>query len=234
MSAELPPADTNVPFERVGSMVRQLTHDIRNGLNSMELQAAYISDLLRDPEEGVDTLAEMKRLRAMFAEQSRALQRFSARFRIGEPNAVNYPAKLFLEDFRERLAKTQPNFAPQIAWTDALAEEAIAVDPEMIFAALGEFFQNAEQFHESGRPVTAHAGASAGYFQIELREPKTAVASDPATWGRVPLVSTRRSGFGLGIFYARQLLAALGGKVEQAHDATAAELSTRIFLPLTK
>ena len=234
MCAELPPAETNVPFERVGAMVRQLTHDVRNGLNSMELQAAYISDLVRDPEDGADALAELKRLRGMFAEQGRALQRFAARFRTGKPETVNYPAKLLLEDYRERLMKTQPDFAPQVAWTDDLAEEVIAVDPEMIFAALGEFFQNAEHFQETGPPVTAQAGAKTGRFQIELREPRTTVASPPATWGCAPLVSTRRGGCGLGLFHARQLLAALGGGVELAHDATTARLTTRIFLPLVR
>ena len=37
-----------VPFERVVSMVRHLTHDARNGLNSVDLQAAYVAELATD------------------------------------------------------------------------------------------------------------------------------------------------------------------------------------------
>jgi hypothetical protein len=216
-------------------MVRQLTHDVRNGLNSMELQTAYIADLIKQPEEGVDIGAELKRLRAMFAEQGRTLQRFSARFRTTKPEPVNYPAKLFVADFRERLAKTQPSFAPQVGWTDDLSEESvIAVDAEMIFAALGEFFQNAELFQEDKQPVSAHASVEAKQWQIELGERRTSVASPPATWGLEPLVSSRRGGCGLGLFYARQLLGLHGGGMEFAHDPAAARLTTRIYLPLAK
>ena len=231
---EPPPEIVAVPFERVAAMVRKLTHDVRNGLTLMELQSAYVTDLLRNLEDSADAVAEVKRLRGMIEEQARALQRLSARFRVAPPNPVRYPAKSFVEDFRERLAKTLPDFAPEVAWTEDLRAEAISVDVEMIFGALGESFQNAARFQKPGERVAAHAEANAGRFQIELREQKSAVPSDPAAWGREPLVSTRHDGYGLGLFHARQLLAAHGGGLEIAHDAAAAQLTTRIFLPLAK
>ena len=231
-AAAPPPANVTVPFERVGTMVRQLTHDVRNGLNGMELQAAFVAELLRDPEDAADALVALKRLRTLIAEKGRWLQRFSARFHVPPPNPVTYPAKMFTEDFRARLAKTLPDFAPQVAWTQDLADEAISVDIEMVFAALGEILQNAAHFQERGEPVTAHAAAKGGRFQIGLREHRAAVSSAPATWGREPLVSTRPGGYGLGLFHARRLLAAHGGGVEITHDPSAALLTTRIFLPL--
>ena len=231
-AAELPSTNVAVPFERVAVMVRQLTHDVRNGLNGMELQSAYVAELLRDPEDAADALDALKRLRELIAENGRMLQRFSARFHVAPPNPVTYPAKHFVEDFRARLAKTLPDFAPQVAWTDDLADEAIEIDVEMIFAALGEFLQNAAHFQERGKPVSAHASARAGRFQIELREHRTAPPSAPATWGCEPLVSTRPGGYGLGLFHARRLLAAHGGGVEFTHDAASAQLTTRVFLPL--
>ena len=231
-AAELPSANVAVPFERVAVMVRQLTHDVRNGLNGMELQSAYVAELLRDPEDAADALDALKRLRELIAENGRMLQRFSARFHVAPPNPVTYPAKHFVEDFRARLAKTLPDFAPQVAWTDDLAGEAISVDVEMIFAALGEIWQNAAHFQERGEPVSAHASAHTGRFQIELRQHRTALPSAPATWGREPLVSTRPGGYGLGIFHARRLFAAHGGGVEFTHDDASAQLTTRVFLPL--
>ena len=231
-AAELPPADFAVPFERVGTMVRQLTHDVRNGLNAMELHAALVAELLHDPEDAADAAIALKRLRGLIAENAKSLQRFTARFHVTPPDLVAYPAKMFTEDFRARLAKTLPDFAPQMAWTEDLADEAIAVDVEMAFAALGEILQNAAHFQERGEPVTAHASAKAGRFQIELREHHAALSSAPGTWGREPLVSTRSGGCGLGVFYARRLLAANGGGVEFTHDPASAQLTTRVFLPL--
>ena len=231
-AAKLPPANVAVPFERVAGLVRQLTHDVRNGLNAMELQSAYVGELLRDPEDVAAAAAEVKRLRGMIAENANSLRRLSARFRADPPHPIRYPANLFVEDFRARLAKSLPDFAPQVAWTQDLAGEAVSIDVEMILAALGEVFQNAAHFQERGQPVTAHAAAKAGRFQIELRECRAALPSAPATWGREPLVSTRPGGYGLGIFHARRLLAAHGGGVEFTHDPASAQLTTRIFLPL--
>ncbi len=233
-TAEPPAAEVTVPFERVGALVRQLTHDVRNGLNGMELQAAFVAELLRDPEDAADALLALQRLRTLIAEQGKMLQRCSARFHVPPPNFVTYPAKHFVEDFRARLAKTLPDFAPQVAWTEDLADEAIPVDVEMIFAALGEILQNAAHFQERGEPVAAHAKVDGEIFQIELREHRTALSSAPATWGREPLVSTRPGGYGLGIFHARRLLAAHGGGVEFTHDPASAQLTTRIFLPLAR
>ena len=99
---------------------------------------------------------------------------------------------MFTEDFRARLAKTLPDFAPQMAWTEDLADEAIAVDVEMAFAALGEILQNAAHFQERGEPVTAHASAKAGRFQIELREHHAELPAAPATWGREHVISDRK------------------------------------------
>ena len=231
-TAELPPPDVLVPFERVATMVRQLTHDVRNGFSAMELQSAYVAELLRDPEDLSDAASELKRLRGMIAENTNSLRRFSARFRVTQPGLVAYPARMFTEDCRARMAKALPDFAPQVAWTEDVADEVIPLDFEMVSAALGEIFQNAAHFQERGEPVTAHASAKAGRFQIELREHHAALPSAPATWGREPFVSTRPGGHGLGIFHARQLLAAHGGGVDFTYDPASAQLTTRVFLPL--
>lgn len=225
-------AEPTVPFGRVEKMVRQLTHDVRNRLSGMQLQAAYAAELLSDPGDAAEAVRELKRLRGLIEDYAKTLPRFSARFWVAVPERVRYPVKMLVEDFRARLARTQPDFAPQVMWTEELADEAVEVDPEMIFAALGEFLQNAAHFQEAGAPVLARAATDAGRFCVTLRERKTALSSAPATWGAEPLVSTREGGYGIGLFHARQLLAAHGGGVEFTHDPASAHLTTRVFLPL--
>lgn len=231
-AAELPPGEVMVPFERVGALVSQLTHDVRNRLSGMQLQSALVGELLTAPEDAEKARRALNVLRGIIEDYAKTLQRFSARFRVATPALLTYPAKMFTEDFRARLAQTLPDFAPQVAWTEDLADEAIPVDPEMAFAALGEILQNAAHFQERGEPVAAHAAVKAGRFEIELREHRAAVPSEPGTWGREPLVSTRSGGYGIGLFHARRLLAAQGGGVEFTHDPASAQLTTRVFLPL--
>jgi nitrogen-specific signal transduction histidine kinase len=67
---------------------------------------------------------------------------------------------------------------------------------------------------------------------VELIEPKSSVPSAPETWGLEPLVSTRRSGFGMGLFQARQIIDLHGGEMTFTFDQTRQRLTTRVALPL--
>jgi signal transduction histidine kinase len=217
-----------VPFERVAGLVRQLTHDIRNGLNTIDLQAAFLQELIADPEAS----PEVRRIRTMVSSTAKSLQSFSANFWLGEIHPVTYSAKIFVEDFRSRLSSVLPDGAVTITWTETLGDESIAVDIELIFRALSEFFKNAIHFHENGRAVSVCVSAESGCFVLELREGKSALASPPETWGIDPLVSTRRGGFGMGLFHARRILAAHQGTVDFVFDPAAELLTTRLSLPL--
>lgn len=218
----------SVPFPRVTGMVRQLTHDVRNGLNNVDLQAAFLQEIVTDPQ----ALPEIKRLRGMVTDAAKMLQAFSAMFWLTEPNLVTYSAAIFIEDFRTRLSKLMPENASEIQWSVKLGDESISVDIEMIFRGLAEFIKNAFHFREGHRPIEAHVSAEKGRFIFELIESKTSVPSQPEGWGCEPLVSTRRSGFGMGLFHARQILAAHGGAVLATFDSKAERLTTRLSLPL--
>jgi len=219
-----------VPFERVVSMVRHLTHDARNGLNSVDLQAAYVAELVTDDE----TRAEVKQLRAMILNATKLFQSLSARFWVASPQFVTYSAPIFMEDFRDRLKRTLPDRADEIAWTEDIAELSVRVDVEMIFSGISEFFKNAFDFREAGQGIAAHAATKDGHFLIEIREGKTALSSPPAQWGVDPMVSTRRAGYGLGLFHARQILALHGADLAYDYDSAAGRLTTRITFPIAE
>jgi signal transduction histidine kinase len=223
-------AALQVPFDRVVSMVRHLTHDARNGLNSVDLQAAYVAELVTDDEAS----AEVKKLRAMISSTAKLFQSLSSRFWVGSPQLVTYSAPIFMEDFRDRLKRALPDQAEEIAWTEDIAELPICVDVEMIFFALSEFFRNAFDFREAGRKIAASAATKDGHFLIELREGKTVLPSPVDRWGIDPLVSTRRAGYGLGLFHARQILALHSADLAFDHDSAAGRLTTRITFPIAE
>src|SRR5882724_10098594 len=125
-----------VPFSRVTGLVRQLTHDVRNGLNNVDLQAAFLQEIVTDPQ----AVPEIKRLRGMVTDAAKMLQAFSSSFWLPEPNLVTYSAAVFIEDFRTRLSRVSPDQASEIRWTVKLGEESISVDIEMLFRGLFEFF----------------------------------------------------------------------------------------------
>jgi signal transduction histidine kinase len=223
------PTVPQVPFERVVSMVRHLTHDARNGLNSVDLQAAYVAELVT----GEEAVEEVRRLRSMIAGTSKLFQSLSNRFWVASPQLVTYSARIFMQDFRDRLRRLLPDKESDIVWTEDLSEDSIRVDVEMFFSALSEFFKNAFDFRENGRTIHAHVGTKDGRFVLELREGKLTLPQSVDLWGAEPLLTTRRAGYGLGLYYARQVLALHGAELHFAHDPAAGELITRIKLPLS-
>ncbi len=220
-----PPA---VPLTRVANFIRQVTHDVRNGLNSMDLQAAYLAELVTEEEAS----EELRRLRGLIQTTARQLQAISGNFWTGNPSLITYSARILIEDLQDRLARSFPEKAGQVQWIVALTDEAVSIDIEMLFNACTRLFENAFQFAEPGAKISAHAFSEDGRFVLELREPRPSVPSDPAQWGLEPFVSTRRGGYGLGLFRARAFLAVQSGELKIVHDSGRALLLTRVSLPL--
>lgn len=225
---ESTPADQlQVPFDRVATFIRQVTHDVRNNLNAMDLQAAYVVELVADPE----AVEEVRRIRSHIQQAAKQLQALSGNFWVAPPNLVTYSAKIFVEDLQDRLAKMHPDQAPKVKWTVQLDEKMVSLDLEMIFTGIAEVFENAFQFKEGDGALEAHVREEAGKFVIELLEPKTTVPSDPQRWGREPFLSSRRGAYGLGLYRARRIFAAHDGELSFSHDSGRNLLSSKIVLP---
>ncbi|HEV7401568.1 MAG TPA: ATP-binding protein [Chthoniobacteraceae bacterium] len=227
-TAGVSPETLQIPFPRIAAFVRQVTHDVRNNLNSLDLQAAYATELITDPEAA----AEVKRLRAIIQTSARQLQALSANFQSSTPHLIAYQASILIEDLRERLAKTFAETAGEVTWTVDLGREQVEVDVEMFFGALTELFRNAFQFRGNGAKIDVHVGTEEGQFVIELREPKPAPATPPEHWGEEPFVSSRRSGYGLGLFRVRRSVSAHGGNLTFSYDSARGVLEIRVTLPL--
>jgi signal transduction histidine kinase len=224
MSAEQ--KSIQVPVDRVATFVRQYTHDVRNGLNAVDLQAAFLAELINDEEASM----ELKKMRGMISSVARQLQGISSFFRVPNPNPISYSAKIFCEDFRDRLKKNHPADFDHFIWSENLEEETIHADIELVMSALMEVFKNAAQFRERDSKIEVQGRCENGSFVIELREKKTAKPEDTAEWGQ-PFHSTRRGGYGLGLFYARSVIEAHGGELKIDYLQEIGILRTRIVLP---
>jgi signal transduction histidine kinase len=223
-----PKGEPVVPFPRLAGFVRQVIHDVRNGLNSMDLQAAYIVELSTEAE----VTDEVRRLRALIQTSAKQLQALSFNFWSGAPSRIEYAANILIEDFQDRLQKQYPEHAPKVQWAVELKEEAVSVDIEMFFGALTRIFENAFLFAEAGGEIKVRVFTEAGQFVLELAETKKSAAPEPEHWGEEPFVSTRRGGYGLGLFRARRLLALHGAELKIVHDSGRALLISRVSLPV--
>ena len=110
----------DVPFPRVTGLVRQLTHDVRNGLNYRS--PGGLSCRRSSPTR--EAAPEIKRLRGdghrRREDVAGAVRPFLAgRAALSSPTRRPFSSRIS----RTRLAKVLPDQAPEIHWTSKLGEE---------------------------------------------------------------------------------------------------------------
>ena len=218
-----------VPWERVERFVGQLTHDVRNGLNALELQLTFLGEISTDPE-AVD---EIKRLRGTLGNVTRQLQALRAATGLATSYPLDYPAAEFFADLRERFAKMHPGAGDKVVWETPIdAEKFVSVDPEQTLNALLELLGNALHFvPATATPIRVQVSTADELVVFRLLEPQPAEPTISAgDWGRTPLLTTRRGAYGLGLFRVRRCLESQGGTLEMDYSAGSNLLTTTVTL----
>src|SRR5438067_5717822 len=152
-SKQPPDKSPSVSWPDMVKFVRQLSHDIRNNLNAVELQSAYLAELTEDAE----LKNEIQRLREMVSEVGTNLQRLTTGLSQVNPTPISYPAADFIEDLKQKLAKEVPDNAAKVNWDVQLKDAALKIDPQLAQQALLELFANAFQHERNVKSITAKA-----------------------------------------------------------------------------
>jgi signal transduction histidine kinase len=229
MSSSKQPSDESpsVPWQDMVKFVRQLSHDIRNNLNAVELQSAYLAELA---EEG-EMKNEVQRLREMISQIGISLQRLTAGLSQANPNLIPYPAADFVEDLKQKLTKEFPENGANVTWDMQLKDATLQVDPQLIQQAFLEIFTNAFQHERNIKSITAKAYIDENRFVFELQEPKARFELSTENWGREPLRNVSQGHYALGLNRARSIAEAHGGDFRAEYDRKTSTLVTTLTLP---
>lgn len=219
----------SVPWADTVRFVRQLSHDLRNDLNALELQSAYIAELTQDQE----LQTEIKRLREVVSGLNSTLQRISRAVGEVTPNMVSYRAAEFLADMRTEIERRFSNKGDQINWNVQLQDVMLHVDPQLLQEALVELFANAFRHHRGNGPLLARAEINSDCFLFTLHEPKPGFDSATQNWGREPLRYISQRHYGLGLNRVRAIVEAHGGELQAEYDSKASRLITMLRLPVS-
>src|SRR5688500_12912920 len=111
--------DPVVSWARVSAFIRQHTHDVRNGLNSVDLESALLKDML---PQG-DAQAALARIRKQVRSLTEQMRSLSALFQSNAPMAGPMPARSLMTIWQEKHA-AMPK-APEIQWKDELGDEDV-------------------------------------------------------------------------------------------------------------
>lgn len=218
-----------VPWSDTVRFIRQLGHDLRNDLNALELQSAYIAELTQDQE----LTSEIKRLREVVSGLNSTLQQLSRA--VGEiaPNLVTYPASEFLADMRTQIERNFSKNNDEITWDVNLQDEILNVDPQLFQEVFLELFANAFQHDRGKGALIAKGRTTGGRFVFTLHEPKAVFSSDTHNWGREPLRAIRQRHYGLGLKRVRGIIEAHGGELHAEYDPKTAMLVSTVTLPVS-
>jgi K+-sensing histidine kinase KdpD len=219
----------SVPWVDTVRFIRQLSHDLRNHLNAIELQSAYISELEGDAK----LKGEVNRLREMISGLTALLQKVSGRLGDVKPNLISYRASDFVEDLRKKIAQEFPNNGSEISWDVQPGDAVLNIDPQLLQEAIIELFANAFRHDRGKGALTAEARIDKNRFLFTLREPKIQFELSTENWGREPLGKVSHGHYGLGLNRVRTIVEAHDGEMHGQYDQKASRLVTALILPLS-
>ena len=90
----------DIPLPRVVNFVKQVAHDVRNGLNAIDLQSAYIAEVAG---EGTEVAVELGKLRKMISHVTDDMQELSGRFAELRPVLMEYPVQELLQGLKQEV-----------------------------------------------------------------------------------------------------------------------------------
>ncbi len=217
----------NVAWSDVVRFIRQLTHDLRNHLNAIELQSAYISELER--EDGLKS--EIKRLHEMVARLTSTLQSLSKAVSDVKLNLIPYRAADLAEDLRKKIDHDFSGEGAPINWNIQVGNAMLNVDPQLLQEALAELFANAFRHNRDKGTLIAIARVDRKRLLFTLQEPKSGFNLSTESWAREPLRKVSHGHYGLGLNRVRAIVEAHGGEIYAQYNPNVSALTTTLVLP---
>jgi len=210
-------------FDEFNRRFAFIMHDIKNLVSQLSLVARNAERHSDNPEFRADMIATLqgsvKKMHDLLARLSNSSRRDA------EP-----PRPVSVQAVAAAIVEAKRRAHPVVAQGDP-SLVGIA-DPGGLEQALGHLVQNAIDASPDGVPVTIRFGRRGVEAAIEVAD-RGAGMSPEFVRTRLfqPFSSTKDSGFGVGAFEARSLVAAMGGRIEVHSREGEGSLFT-VFLPL--
>jgi putative PEP-CTERM system histidine kinase len=189
-------------FDEFNRRFAFIMHDVKNLVSQLTLVARNAERHADNPDFRADMIATLK-------DSVGRMNDLLARLSQHNSGRVEEPVAVELMPIVERVTRRRGASHP-IAVSGKRDAVAVA-DPARLEQALGHLIQNAIEASARGEPVGVVVGAST----IEVIDTGAGMSASFVR-DRLfrPFVSTKESGFGIGAFEARQVVQAMGGKLD--------------------
>jgi putative PEP-CTERM system histidine kinase len=211
-------------FDEFNRRFAFIIHDIKNLVSQLSL-------VVRNAERHADKPEFREDMIATLHSSVRKMNDLLARLHRGGGNVEAEPVRaISLGHAVAAVAEVKRRVHPiEVEGDQALPALA---DPVRLEQALGHLVQNAIDASPDGAPVRIRCAAQGAEAAIEIVDRGSGMSADfIRTRLFQPFASTKESGFGVGAFEARSLVAAMGGRLEVDSRPGMGSRFT-VFLPL--
>jgi hypothetical protein len=217
---------TSLPWPTFMRVLRRLSHNLRNYVNTAELEAAFAQEITDDPEVRA-SLARLRRSLGKITDECEHLLT-----RVADPMAelIELSGDELFQAVRHE-SERRLGAAVPIVWESLEGGFVpLYVDPDLMCRIIRELLDNAARHRPSpDRPIRVRGAAKDTTFELEIIEPKSH-AVDVATWGMQPFTSTEPGRYGLGTWAVGRWASATGAKLDRWYDEEQSALVTRLTL----
>jgi K+-sensing histidine kinase KdpD len=205
-----------VPWTKIATFVLQLSHDLRNDLNALSLEAALLKEFVTDP----DAVTSANRIQSQLRDIAQRLKDLSGRFILPAAN----PSVISINELAAELQRATGSIS--IEWLETEGTGSVNTDPALLSRAFVELATNAAERGKGGAKPQARLRATSSEAVLILREPGT----PSYEWPETPFAAVRGGHYGIGLPIAAAILRGLGAQIDRANEDDWFE--TRITLPV--
>lgn len=213
----------SVPFANVATFLKHFLHDVRNELNSVNLEATLLGILVTDAEAA----ESVQRIQDTLHQSASRMASLSAKLSEPSPSFDTVPASFLLSGWKDDW-QTGPN-GVSMKWHPSRVDAMVRVDVVHLNDVLRELTANLRK--HGTLDAEACLEGDGDHVCYRLTEAKTAPVT-PERWGALPFEFARKGSQGLGLWRARRLVAKNHGEWTQRYDAGARTLVTEVTLPV--
>jgi putative PEP-CTERM system histidine kinase len=210
-------------FDEFNRRFAFIMHDIKNLVSQLSLVARNAERHADNPEFRADMIATLQ-------SSVRKMNDLLARLSNGSRREAEPPRPIRIEQIVKAIAEGKRQ-AHAVEVEGDMRLTALA-DPGRLEQALGHLVQNAIDASEADQPVRVRVGRIGDEAAIEVIDRGAGMSSEfIRTRLFQAFASTKDSGFGVGAFEARALIASMGGRIEVESREGEGSVFT-VFLPL--